>query len=630
LLLEKLRRNPDVNAHLVVAPGGMGKTWLCRNLAASLLDDSSDNRSPVLIQAENLREYIAEVGSAHVQVASVFDLYDLYTRAQGMERQYDRGTFELAIICGNIVLVVDGLDELTTMLQERFDLNKFLESVVELSSSLSSSHILLTTRDSLLVDDGLTSRLSIARYELLGFDHSDWKRYAAKRFSNHAYKEELTAKLTSALSSLKFADEGGRIVPFFVDVLCNVIEDDATTDLHQSFDLSSGHTPYPSNNEVIDHLIHSVFRREIRRQSIDVDIDQLMMVVTELVSEQGDSFGLDTLKHALALWWDTRADALLEKVSLNPLFLKGAQSLRLRYDFLQSYFRSLFLIQCLRDGLHTPEALNAFAKSNAAQSLEVAYLRKYYEGKYTELDQQVLMLIPKFREQTRSDNNRKVELGRRAISGLLKIYVAARNFTSAKISEKLIDLFPSSADMKSIDGVSIFGEFPPLDFTGVMVFNSKFLDYKNFGRSKFEGARFVSCIFENCLVENAMSSTLHLADFDSSCSLGDVATLVTSSRNSQVVEQKAIESECLAFLRSFYKSGNMFDPKPAWIKFSEKVRGLKSKGLDKLVPKFLVVKAKKGSDTHYELSADFESSAKGFIDNNYVDAGMRSFIDFVK
>nr|WP_282980821.1 glycosyltransferase [Burkholderia vietnamiensis] len=630
LLLEKLNNSPDANAHLVVAPGGMGKTWLCRNLAASLLSEDADNRLPVLIQAENLRDYIEEVGSAHVQVASVFDLYDLYARSQRTERPYDKATFELAIICGNIVLIVDGLDELATMLQERFDLGKFLDSVVELSSSLLSSHILLTTRDSLLVDDIATSRLDIAKYELLGFDNSDWKRYAGKRFVKHPYKDELIVKLTSTLSSLKFAGEGGRIVPFFIDVLCNVIEDDGVAGLTQSFELSSGVTPYPSNDEVIDHLIHSVFRREIRRQSIDIPIDQLMSVITELVSEQGDSFGLDKLQHALALWWDTRADALLEKISLNPFFQKGSQSLRLRYDFLQSYFRSLFLIECFRKEQCAPEALNAFAKSNAAQSPEVAYLRKYYEGRSAELDNHVRKLIPKFREQIRSDDQKKAELGRRATSGVLKIYVAARNFTSAKISEKLTELFPSRGGLKSMDGVAIYGEFLPLNFSDTMVINSKFLDYKNFARSKFEGAQFLSCIFENCLDDTHMSNSLHAAEFDSTCTLGDVATLVASSRNSLVVEQTAIEHECLTFLRSFYKSGNLFDPKPAWIKFSARVRGLKLKGLDKLAPTYLTVKSKKGGDTHYELSEEFEASAKDFVDNNYVDAKMRSFIEFVK
>ena len=75
----------------------------------------------VLISAEDLREYIREVGTAHVQVDTIFDLYELYARAQlGGQRRFDRSTFELSILTGNIVLIIDGLDELVVVLQERF------------------------------------------------------------------------------------------------------------------------------------------------------------------------------------------------------------------------------------------------------------------------------------------------------------------------------------------------------------------------------------------------------------------------------------------------------------------------------------------------------------------------------
>lgn len=626
---EKLNKSPEFNAHLIIAPGGMGKTWFCRNLTASL-SNATDNRIPVLIQAESLREYINEIGSSNLQVNSVFDLYDLYCRSQNLEWKYDRSTFELAVICGNIILIVDGLDELSTMLQERFDLNNFLESIVSLSSSLLTSHIILTTRDSLLVDDSITEKLSIAKYELLGFDNSDWKSYTAKRFSKNPRKDELISKLFSMLSSSEFATDDGRIVPFFVDILCNVIEDDTKHKNNQTFEFLNETTPYPSNNEVTDHLIHSVFRREIRRQSISLGIEDLISLITELISEQGESFNIESLKNSLTLYYETKAEDLLKKLVLNPLFIKDKKTLRLRYDFLQSYFRSIFLIECLSRTTPTLESLNAFAKSNSTMGSEASYLRKFYEGDSATLDEQVSKIIGKFKEQITPGDNKRAELVRRAISGILKIYLIARGFTSAKMSEKLIDFFPSVANKKSIDGLAIYGEFISLDFSDTTILNSKFLDYKNFTKSRFEGAKFVSCIFENCLNKEHTSDSINLAHFDSNCSLGDVADAVEIARRGQEGEQEVIEQACLVFLKSFYKSGNPFDPKPAWIKFSEKVRGLRAKSLDRLVPEYLIIKAKKGNDLHYSLSANFSESARKFIDNNYLDLKMKEFINFIK
>jgi glycosyltransferase involved in cell wall biosynthesis len=631
LILEKLRGKPECNAHLVVAAGGMGKTWLCRSVASEIISDITRENLVVLIQAENLRNYVQEVGTAHVQVSSVFDLYQLHAQSQKSEHLYDKGTFELAVIAGNIVLIIDGLDELATVLQERFDLNRFLGSIVTLSSSLSSSHILITTRDSLLIDSDASIEFGIDRYELLGFNNLDWTRYARRRFFSHPNSSAIVNRLDSTLSSTRLKDGGGRVVPFFVDVLCTMFEDEAQPDSKETFEFIEEATPYPSNNEITDHVVHSVFRREIRRQTIDLDAVQLISLVSELVSEQGDSFAPDALKHLLDLYYETRADALLQKIILNPFFQVSRTHIRLRYDFLQSYFRSLFLIECLIGKLHSPEALNAYAKTNASESPEVAYLRKYYEGRMEDLDDQLQTLVPKLRECVRAGSEqRRIELGRRAVSGVLKIYLDARSFSGAKMSDKIIEFLPGQSGGNSIDGLCIYGEFPPLDFNGKTIFNSKFLDYKNFSKSKFVGARFISCIFENCADDSQVSSTIHQASFDTNCTLGDVSVLVSAAKSNHTFEQQTIEAECLAFLRGFFKSGVSYDPKRSWLTFSSKVRGLRAKSFEKLIPNFLIIKSEKADENYYALAPEFVPSARKFIDNNYVDAMMKRFITAVK
>ncbi len=631
LILEKLRGKPEFNAHLVLAAGGMGKTWLCRSVASEIISDISSQNLVVLIQAENLRSYVEEVGSLHVQVSSVFDLYQLHAQSQKNEHLYDKSTFELAVIAGNIILIIDGLDELATVLQERFDLKKFLESIVGLSSSLSSSHILITTRDSLLIGPDISIELGIARYELLGFDSDDWMRYARRRFAKHPDSGSIVGRLNSTLSSSRLEDEGGRVVPFFVDVLCTMFEDEATVGIGETFEFTEEPTPYSSNNEIIDHVVHSVFRREIRRQAIDLDAIQLMSLVTELVSEQGDSFSVDSLRHLLALYYETRSETLFQKISLNPFFQVSKGQIRLRYDFLQSYFRALFLIECLKENLYSPEALNAYAKSNASESPEVLYLRKYYEGRLDTLDQQLSALLPKLRDHAKNSTDQKrIELGRRAISGVLKIYQDARNFTGAKMSDKILEWFPGQSGSHSIDGLFIYGDFPSLDFNGKTVFNSKFLDYKNFSKSKFGNSKFIACIFENCVGDEQINSSIYQADFDPSCTLGDVSALVIAAKASQSIEEKTVEAECLLFLKGFFKSGMSYDPKRSWLNFSNKVRGLRSKNFERLIPDFLIVKTEKSDEIYYSLAPAFVQSARKFLDNNYIDANMKRFIAAVK
>lgn len=124
----------------------MGKTWLCRSLCRDLQRKLGPNGLVVLIQAEILRAHLVEVGIGQVEVRSLYELYLLYGRAVQDTRSFDRATFDLAVISGNIVIIVDGLDELATVswVAAQFDVADFLTSVNDLSMSLKSSQVLIT------------------------------------------------------------------------------------------------------------------------------------------------------------------------------------------------------------------------------------------------------------------------------------------------------------------------------------------------------------------------------------------------------------------------------------------------------------------------------------------------------
>lgn len=626
-LLSKLLGKPECSAYLVVATGGMGKTWLCRSLVNEISLQYKD-KLVVLIQAETLRDYFYEVGFAHIHVKSVFDLYEIHQKSIKAKHSYDRSTFELAVISGNILVIIDGLDELATVLQERFDIVAFLSSVRDLSLSLQSSQMLLTTRDNLLVGTSQTEEFGLKKHNLLGFSPADWMRYAGKRFNNHPAKSELTQKLNKVLSESNLAGPEGRVIPFLVDVVSNILEEQEKDRSVIDFELSTDDTPYPSNNELIDRVIYSIFRREIRRQNIDITIDQLVALLSEIVSDNGEQFHPDVLKHQLDLYYESRSTELFNKITLNPLLLHHHDALRLRYGFLQSHFRSLLIIDSLQKTSLTQEALSALAKSNADESPEVAYVRKFFSAKVEQLES---LCIPYFSGMRKivqtSDEIKNIELARRAISGLLKIYSATRSFSGQKLTEKIVEFLPSHANNgRAIDGLCIYGDFPPLDFSDITVFHAKFLDYKNLARCKFRGSKFLYCNFESCATENHMSDSIGLAEFDDSCSLGDISKVIDTAKSKESLSQKTLESDCLIFLRSFFARGSRYDPKRSWIKFSTRIPGLKANAFDKLVPEYFAIKTKKSDETYYSVSDDFLNSVRNFLDNNYKDDKFRKFL----
>jgi hypothetical protein len=413
-----------------------------------------------------------------------------------------------------------------------------------------------------------------------------------------------------------------------VDVVSNILEEQEKEKSSIDFELSSDDTPYSSNNELVDRVIYSIFRREIRRQNIDITIDQLVGLLSEIVSDNGEQFDPNILKHQLDLYFESRATELFNKITLNPLLLHHRGALKLRYGFLQSHFRSLLIIDSLQKKSLTQEALSALAKSNADDSPEVAYVRKFFATKVEQLD---ALCIPYFRGMRKivqtSEEIKNIELARRAISGLLKIYAATRSFSGQKLTEKIVEFLPAPTNGgRAIDGLCIYGEFPPLDFCEIVVLNAKFLDYKNLARCKFRGSKFLYCTFESCASDNHMSDSIGLAEFDDSCSLGDISKVIDTAKSKESLSQKTLEEDGLIFLRSFFVRGSRYDPKRSWIKFSTRIPGLKANSFDKLIPEYFIVKSKKSDETYYSVSDGFVNSARNFLDNNYKDDILRKFL----
>src|SRR5690606_28355922 len=106
---------------------------------------------------------------------------------------------------------------------------------------------------------------SIKHYELLGFKSENCRAYLKKRFNRYTNTEEVCEKIISKVeSSLLFG--GNRIIPFFVDVISNIYEASLEEEGDNfDFDINHTETPYPSLNEITDHIIYSVFEREKTR-----------------------------------------------------------------------------------------------------------------------------------------------------------------------------------------------------------------------------------------------------------------------------------------------------------------------------------------------------------------------------
>ena len=615
----------------------MGKTSLCLSVAKKLHNRSDLRSSVVLIQAEAIKKYIAEKKVVAPRIESIYDIYELYSKYQGNAKIFERETFDLAVVCGNLTIIIDGLDEFSSLFQENFDIDSFLESLKKLHDQLGSSSILLTTRNNVVSSANKLDEFSVASYELLGFNPENSKKYIRKRFSKFENSEALLEKVMLQIEKIRLVDPDNRIVPFFADIIATVVEDELRDSKGIDFDLNVDVTPYHSNNDLTDHIIHSILRRENTRHDLGISEKEVVEFICSLVADFGKRWPAAEMRDRLSMMYDVRSHDLYSKISLNPLLVMNGDDFELKYSFLNSYFDVVFILQGILSISLESEFIKSLSKL-ILESEEAKDLKRFFSKNKSEMLTSLGLLLPKLKKMAVVDEsdlvfNSAKEKSRRAISGLLGLYAGVFNGSMENLRCDILNFYGVSVDSPSqiiLDGVFIKGDFPAFDFSDITITNSAFYSYKKLLFGKFSKTKFLYTVFDSCAVPNAPNNSLDPLMIDSSCDPGDLKDVFSMWGDNKERETKMIYDEVKKFLDAFFKGGRFIDKKTQHFRFSNKVPGLSLERVNRLVSAdYFVIKSEKNVGIFYDVSRNFQASVRRFLTDGYPDGKMKQFIAFV-
>ena len=637
--LQVLQKPSHVAAHLVVAPGGMGKTSLCLSVARALHFREDLRSSVILIQAEAIKKYVAERGVASSRIESIYDIYELYAKYQGHGKLFDRSTFDLAVVCGNLTIIIDGLDELSSLFQEQFDVGAFLESLKELHDQLGSSNVLLTTRNNVVAQDAGLEALAIERYELLGFDTESCKRYVTRRLQGYVSGSALVDKVMAQVAKIRIHDDDGRIIPFLADISTTVAEDALSAGKDGSFEVSDDTTPYPSNNDLSDHIVHSILRREQTRHDLEIQVVDVVELISDLVIDYGKRWPIAKMQERLNLLYEARAQPILAKLLLNPLFVLQNGDVELRYSFLSSYFEVLLMLRGLLRSSIESGTMQALSRLNP-ESEEARDLKRFFLSHPGEVDAALRSIVPLLREQANATDSGAVdarsrrEYARGAIASLLNLYFSAQKLSIDATTAKLLSFYGLNGDpsaIRTLEGLFIKGTFPTIDFSRLIVTKSGFYGYKNFLACRFVDSKFMYSVFDRCADLSLTSSGIDPSMIDPTCDPGDLQDAFVLAKATKDSEQAMVQQEVTRFLHAFFKGDRFVDTKCAHMKFSNKVPGLAADKFDRLVAAGYLVhtKAKTVAD-FYEVSPGFKASVRRFLTDGYPDGRLKKFMALLR
>ncbi|WP_183135053.1 NACHT domain-containing protein, partial [Pseudomonas syringae group genomosp. 3] len=490
---------------LLVASGGAGKTTLLRSLSA-VINESQHSRV-MLIEADTLKKLPRDqLRRSHV--SSLFDLCELHAMAltaagaTPIRVPSSRNVFDLLLISGSLLILIDGIDELLSMMSSSFELVPFVESIKALNAELGQTRVFLAGReDTVGTTVAALRRHGVPIYNLRGFNSDEVAKYVQRRFYRQRKEERqgIVIRIQETLQSVSTAMDEETVLPFFVDALCELEEEAISTGVKLKFEGEirerMSDAGYPHNVRAVDLLVFAIVDRERERQDWKPPVVRLVDVLKEFSSAHFGTANIAEFAVVVETFLSATAtsSAVTEIFCKNPLLSVTNDIVAYRYDFLQSYFLGLWLIEQLEARTISSELfVKHFSRLATGQGAVFEELSRFYGARpRKEVQSMLVEAYARFKAVALNESTEMTaaDIARAACSCLLHLFAATagKGLSRAEFSASIFTIVgeETTADRKLTKGLFISGDFPLIHFIDREFWHCKLNGYDSFPKCRF-------------------------------------------------------------------------------------------------------------------------------------------------
>lgn len=556
-------KEPDNPILVVKGTAGIGKTTFAKFIS----DDyaKSDNRNVLFVDSHEILEEL----NKQYRLGKKLDLYDLYKASiVSSEFALDADLFSLSMDAGNLLLIIDGLEEIISR-SSYFDIDYFFNSIISSNSGLGNTKIVITSRTFFWDKSNIIDE-SIQSVELEPFDDKRRDRFFRKSFIIEPNKAKKAIKISEEFSLPD--DEGTPYYhPFVLDIIKEIVESDQEV----LFSDSTVESKWLRSENKIDYIIYRISEREEKRV-MQVKVDSQIEIFNHLAVYEKGVINENELKEFVksTLHLVEIDDNIINSLKSHP-FLKYNKSKKLftfRYDFFENYFISLFIRRLLdinNENEIDSNLIKLFSQKLNHGSDTIAHLLLNLED-WTEDN---IMKIRDLIEQICEEEFNDKKIRQKSISGLFNLALSANiHFTSNSRSQNtklLKDLFSSShgSNLENIHLININSLESKIrfDFSNLTISNSVFDNYNLFWECNGnESTYFFNCSLARLGV-NKKSTKIPKVNFVN-CTVEDGSLEEAYSVDEEILVNSIKKAKILfeGFARIFYKHGK-FKKISEWI-----------------------------------------------------------------
>jgi len=521
---------------IVLGQGGVGKTTFCSNLV-NWINSGSHFRMRMLLvtKGEVMRNYSGE------PINSIVDLYNEYIRGAEGQSAISQSGFSLALRCGSIVMLIDGIDEIESACGDKFDMNSFVRSIATLNESLNSCRVVLTSRDT---SASKFSNLKNADVVYLrGFDDDDVSTYIGK--------ETLDVQQQIREIVPRIRTETSFVNPYLLHVA-------------RQFLLGGSNDALVATNRLnvadpFDYILARALQREIEKQTLGIKIDDYYDLLNEIVVERANSMDFAYFEEYIRVI--LVRGAATDSENLSQAYLKFFLLRRTGDAVVVSHdeYVSHIMLNRAHEILSGEDA----PRPNDTASLELIFggmkpasfaIRERLSSRLVSEDADEARIVSNLRAvivQLKSEVQRAAAL--RKERAIYELHLFAFDFLRTHSATERREVLDRLHSTKRFDHMFVLGAFPSIDFSDCIIESSQFRNCATFFSNTFnEQTSFRNCGFSDCATKFRRDS-LRPEIFDESCRMDDAMRALLASgsarRNDTALRTKSDIKQILKVFR---------------------------------------------------------------------------------
>lgn len=326
---------------VLTGPGGVGKTTVVRNFLNTQLKKLQSNTDYYVLFLDS-SSLLEQLKSDRIST-----IYDLYKADMSDTEYFTEELFKLSIDNGSFIIILDGLDEIISGVNVKFQLQYFLNNIFEdYCFNLEKTKIIITCRD-YIWDEAInliSEDFNIEKINIRPFNITQAQKFFESCFKNDLRLQRKSMKMVETLVT---RSNKNSYSPFMLDTVSGLVKSGTNKDdIDKIFEIDDSEAIELCliKNNILDYLVYAVCKREVKKINVEfVDQIKILCKISEINNTIDKTAFTYIVKEVIKDADDTTINSLLTHAFIHYISNK---SIIIRYDFLKDFFLKVSIAQC--------------------------------------------------------------------------------------------------------------------------------------------------------------------------------------------------------------------------------------------------------------------------------------------